>query len=360
MPVSKHVMSFHRLRSIFYFVLLGIFGALLLYVVRPFFYPIFWAAVIAIMFYPVYVWLTHHTKMPSVSSLLSVMIVVATLLVPMVLISVLVVYQTSDLYDTVSQNNFFVTNAQGENRFLSYVEHNAFFAPYLETIRTEWTAYITNVTRSISGFLFNKVTALTGNIIRFAFMTFIMLYTLYYFFKDGKKILDTLAHLSPLGNKYENMLYQRFTSTVRSTLKSTLVIGGIQGTMGGLLFWATGVQGAFVWGVIMVILSIIPAIGSFLVWFPAGLIMIALGNVWQGLTVLIVGTVLISNIDNFLRPKMIEKDIQMHPLLVLFSTLGGLALFEISGFVIGPVVAALFLAVLAIYDQYYKLELKKN
>ncbi|NCO05270.1 MAG: AI-2E family transporter, partial [Candidatus Magasanikbacteria bacterium] len=107
MPVSKHVMSFHRLRSIFYFVLLGIFGALLLYVVRPFFYPIFWAAVIAIMFYPVYVWLTHHTKMPSVSSLLSVMIVVATLLVPMVLISVLVVYQTSDLYDTVSQNNFF-------------------------------------------------------------------------------------------------------------------------------------------------------------------------------------------------------------------------------------------------------------
>jgi len=169
-----------------------------------------------------------------------------------------------------------------------------------------------------------------------------------------------LAHLSPLGNKYENMLYQRFTSTVRSTLKSTLVIGGIQGTMGGLLFWATGVQGAFVWGVIMVILSIIPAIGSFLVWFPAGLIMIALGNVWQGLTVLIVGTVLISNIDNFLRPKMIEKDIQMHPLLVLFSTLGGLALFEISGFVIGPVVAALFLAVLAIYDQYYKLELKKN
>ncbi len=167
-------------------------------------------------------------------------------------------------------------------------------------------------------------------------------------------------HLSPLGDQYEQMLYQRFTSTARATLKGTLIIGGIQGVLGGLLFYFTGVEGAFVWGVIMTILSIIPAVGSFLVWFPAGIIMIATGNIGAGITILLVGAIIISNIDNVLRPPLVGKDTQMHPLFILFSTLGGIMLFGVSGFIIGPVLMALFLAVVSIYDHYYKTELDRN
>ena len=103
--------------------------------------------------------------------------------------------------------------------------------------------------------------------------------------------------------------------------------------MGGILFWITGVEGALIWAIVMTFVAMIPALGSFLVWLPIGLIMLALGNFWQGLTILIVGAVLISNIDNLLRPMLVGRDTQMHPLLILFSTLGGLIIFGISGFV---------------------------
>ncbi|HYE59553.1 MAG TPA: AI-2E family transporter, partial [Candidatus Kapabacteria bacterium] len=201
---------------------------------------------------------------------------------------------------------------------------------------------------------------ITTDSVRFIFMLFLMLYTLYYFLKEGKVLLNRIMHLSPLGHENEEVLYERFTSTARATMKGTFIIGGIQGILGALLFFITGIKGAFVWGVIMTLLSIIPGIGSFIIWFPAGIIQLALGNLWQGLTILLFGTFVISLIDNLLRPPLVGKDIQMHPLIVLFSTLGGLALFGISGFIIGPIIAALFLSVLSIYDFYYKKELNRN
>lgn len=172
-------------------------------------------------------------------------------------------------------------------------------------------------------------------------------------------MLHRLMHLSPLGDKYETMLYDKFTSTTRATLKSTLIVGGIQGFLSGLLFWITGIEGAFVWGVIMVIIAIIPAIGTPVVLVPAAIIMLALGNVWQGIA-LLAGAVIISVLDNLLRPPLVGKDIQMHPLVVFFATLGGLIIFGISGFVIGPIIAALYISIMSIYDHYYKNELSKN
>src|SRR3989338_3429830 len=125
-----------------------------------------------------------------------------------------------------------------------------------------------------------------------------MLYSLYYFFKDGPQILKRIMHLSPLGDTYEALLYDKFTSTARATLKSTLIIGGVQGALGGILFWATGIEGALVWAVIMAVFSIIPAVGPFLVWLPAGIIMLALGNFGSGLAILIGGGVLIRSGHN--------------------------------------------------------------
>ena len=172
-------------------------------------------------------------------------------------------------------------------------------------------------------------------------------------------MLERVMQLSPLGDKYESMLYERFTSTARATLKSTFIIGGIQGFLGGILFWIAGLEGALVWGVIMAVLSIIPAVGPFIVWLPAGIIMLALGNGWEGLAILIGGFV-ISFVDNLLRPPLVGKDTEMHPLVVLFATLGGLLLFDVSGFVIGPILAALFLSVVSIYHYYYRNELQNN
>jgi predicted PurR-regulated permease PerM len=353
MPV-KH-MSFGRIRTLFFFGLIGLLGLVVLYLIRPFAYPIFWAAVVAILFHPVYTWINRHIKIASMSSVITAILVIVVLLLPLTLITILLIQESAQLYQQIISGNYFST----VESVATQLEQTS-LGPIIETAKTEWTTYAATGAKALSAFVLTNVKAITQNSIRFVFLTFIMLYTLYYFLKDGKRILSRIMHLSPLGDTYEAMLYERFTSTARATLKSTLIIGGIQGVVGGILFWLTGVEGVLVWAVIMTVLSIIPAIGSFLVWLPVGVIMLVSGQLWQGITIILVGAIIISNIDNILRPPLIGKDIQMHPLFVLFSTLGGIIIFGVSGFIIGPILMSLFLAVISIYSHYYKHELEHN
>jgi predicted PurR-regulated permease PerM len=231
-------------------------------------------------------------------------------------------------------------------------------APYIDAAGLSQNA--SDIARSVSLFIFNNLRDFTQDVAVFIFKFFVMVYALFYFFKDGPHMLQRLMHLSPLGDNYELMLYERFTSTARATIKGSFIIGGIQGILGGLLFFIAGVQGAFIWGVILALFALIPGIGAFVVWLPIGIFLLATGNIWQGIMVLVVGAFVISLIDNILRPPLVGKDIQMHPVLILFSTLGGIALFGMSGLIIGPIVTALFLAVISIFDYFYQRELLEN
>ncbi|MEK7623818.1 MAG: AI-2E family transporter [Patescibacteria group bacterium] len=355
MPKPSEQTNFSRLRSIFFFGLIALLLVGFLYIIRPFFYPIFWAAIIAILFYPIHKKLRDGLKLPRLSALMTVILALVTIAVPLSVITLLLFQQSAALYESISNGSLYA-NIQTLNR---WIEQTA-FAPYIAGAKEQWTVYAADATRAISIFLFNNIKAITENSIRFVFYLFIMLYTLFYFLKDGGKILRRLQHLSPLLDHHDELLYERFTSTVRATLKGTFIIGGIQATLGGILFWITGIEGALIWGTIMFLLSIIPGFGSFIVWLPAGIILLVLGDIWQGIVILIVGTLVISTIDNLLRPLLVGKDIQMHPLMVLFTTLGGIILFGFPGFIIGPIIAALYLSVMSIYDNYYLHELKHN
>lgn len=351
---SKSSISFERVRGIFFFGILGILSIAMLYIFRPFVYPIFWAAVCAAMFYPMYRKLSKATKRPKTGALMSVFVVILIIFIPLFILSALVVNESSALYEKVSASGSFATPAHVS----TWLEHTP-LAPYLAKIRTEWATYASEATQRISQFIFSSIKSITQNLVTLVIMSGIMLYTLYYFFKDGERMLRRLGHISPLSTQYEDMLYFRFIETVRSTLKSTIIIGGIQGTLGGVLFWITGIEGAFVWGIIMIILAILPAVGTWTVLIPASIIMLAFGNIWQSIVILC-GMIVISLIDNFIRPPLVGRDTQMHPLVIFVSTLGGLIIFGVSGFVIGPVVAALYLSVLTIYDHYYNKELSKE
>lgn len=347
--------TFKTVQSAFFFGLIVVLGLISLYLLRPFSFPIFWAAVIAVIFHPIYRWIEKHLKQSSLSAVISVIVVIVVLFLPLVLISTLLVNESVDLYQKISAGDYIEkVNAMTERL------DSPTLAPIVDKVRNEWSTQAATIAKNVSVFIFNNIKSITQNSIRFTFMFFIMLYTLYYFFKDGKRMLNRIMHLSPLGDHYEQMLYQRFTSMTRATLKGTLIIGGIQGLLGWITFALTGVEAAFIWGVVMTVIAIIPAVGSFLVWFPVGAVMLLTGNIWQGIVILLVGAIIISNIDNLLRPPLIGKETQMHPLLVLFSTLGGIILFGMSGFIIGPVIMALFLAVMSMYDHYYKTELQHN
>ncbi len=196
-------------------------------------------------------------------------------------------------------------------------------------------------------------------IVDFLFLTIVTFFTLYYFLVSGKELVKKIMFLSPLRDSHEKMLIEKFISMSRATIKGTLVIAVIQGTIGAILFAAVGVSSAVVWGLVMMFLSLIPMFGTGLVWLPAGLILLAIGQVWQGFVVLGVGIGIISTIDNFLKPKLVGKDTQMHPLVVFFATLGGISMFGFLGFIIGPIIVALFLTLWEIYEVQFKKQLKK-
>lgn len=351
----KDKLSFAHMRSAFFAFLIVGLGLALLYLFLPFLYPIFWAGILAVLFYPTYQALNRRIKNDSLSAFFVEILIVLVILLPLTFVIALLVNQSLELYQVVTKGQFFSSAGALADRLKDTV-----LGPYIAQAQAQWGEYTSEAAKNISLFLFNELKNITTNSVRLGFYLFLMMYTLYYFFKDGPRMLSRLVHLSPLGDQYEAMLSERVAATVRATLKGSLIIGMVQGAIGAVLFWATGVPGAFVWGVLMTAASLIPGIGAFLVWLPVGIVMIVLGNVWQGVTILVVGALIISLVDNLMRPILVGKGTKMHSLVVLFSTLGGIAAFGLSGVVIGPVIAALFLSVVSMYDHYYRSELGNN
>lgn len=355
MPSTNEKIHFAKIRSIFFFTLIVSLTLGFFYLVWPFAYPLFWAAVLAILFHPFYAWLNKHIKMPSITSAITILLILALVLVPLYYIVIIFIHESQYIFNGV-QTQPIISNVAGATNWLNGTP----LSQYADEFRTQWTSGVSNVLSSIGPFITDNLRDLAGNSLKFIFSIFVMFYALYYLFKDGPAFVNRLLHLSPLGSEYEARLVERFTSTTRATLKGTLIIGSIQGLIGGILFWSTGIQGALIWGVLMAIVSIIPGIGAWIVWLPIGVITLLLGHAAEGIIILAVGALIISLVDNLLRPILVGKDIQMHPLLVFLSTLGGIFLFGISGFVIGPIITALFMSVMNMYDYYYEKELKRN
>jgi predicted PurR-regulated permease PerM len=201
----------------------------------------------------------------------------------------------------------------------------------------------------VSQFFVNGLAAATKGTIGFLFQFFIMLYAMYFFLIDGGQTLVNLASYVPLKNTDVRTILEKFVSVSRATLKGTLVVGVVQGGLAGVAFAVVGIEGAVFWGTVMAVLSIIPAVGSGLVWVPAAIFLAATGKLAAGIGLAVWCLLVVGSIDNLLRPLLVGRDTKMPDLLILLSTLGGLSLFGLVGFVIGPVVAALTLAIWEIY-----------
>jgi predicted PurR-regulated permease PerM len=185
----------------------------------------------------------------------------------------------------------------------------------------------------------------------------IMLFTMFYFFMDGESLVRRIKFLSPLRDDYEDLIISRFLLISRATVLGTVIIGITQGTLGAITLLAFGIKSWLLWGVVMVFLSLIPMVGAWMVLIPAGLFQLATGSIWQGIGILVVSTVVISNIDNFIRPRLVGKEAKLHDLIIFFSSLGGIAAFGVMGFIVGPVIAALFISVLDIYSTEFEQQL---
>ena len=199
--------------------------------------------------------------------------------------------------------------------------------------------------------LTSRAWAIGQNTLDFLVSFFVMLYLLIFFLRDGTRLAAQAAHALPLEPRHTKRLLAQFATVVRATVKGNVVVALVQGTLGGLAFWALGINGALLWGALMALLSLLPAVGAALVWGPVAAYLLSIGAVWQSVAMAAWGVLVIGLVDNVLRPILVGKETRLPDYLVLVSTLGGLAAFGLNGFVIGPVIAAIFLATWEIFVE---------
>jgi predicted PurR-regulated permease PerM len=183
------------------------------------------------------------------------------------------------------------------------------------------------------------------NTLNFVVSLFVMLYLLFFLLRDGDMLAQRIRRAVPLRPEQQHQLFDRFTVVIRATVKGNLVVALAQGALGGLMFWFLGIHAPVLWGVLMAIFSLVPALGATVVWLPVSIYLVVTGRAWAGIGLAAYGALVIGTVDNLLRPILVGKDTKMPDYLVLIATLGGIAAFGINGFVIGPVIAALFITV---------------
>jgi len=326
------------------------------YIIQPFFFAIFWAVLIAGIFFPLYRFLNRKIKNPNICAGVTLLVILLCLIIPLGFLIDMLIMEALDIYQSFNSNNFSWFSSLSE--FLNSLNKNSLFAR-LHIDQAFIMEKFQEALKAATSYVVHHISAFTQNMILVIVKFAVMLYTLFYFLRDGEHLITTIIDNIPMDNKYLRHFIDQFFNTAKASLKFTFIIGGIQGFLGGLVFYITGIEKSFLWGVTMFVLSIVPAIGCSLIWAPAGIIMLFLGNIWQGVTILLFGTVVISSVDNLLRPILLGRDTNMHVLVIFLSTLGGIVAFGPSGFVLGPIVAALFLAGWKLFMELFE-EVKEN
>jgi predicted PurR-regulated permease PerM len=352
-PTSEFLrMGARRFRRAFLLLLVVGISVLFLIMVRQFVMSVFLAAIFAGLSYPLFSWLLEKTRgRANTSSLLTILILLVGVGLP--LAGFLTVVATQAVQVSQGAGAWFESQDAIVQRARSLVER----VPFVDRLLPETEAILAQARSALTStgpLLMGVVSAATRGALNFILQLFVLLYALFFFLVDGRSILRKILYYMPLDPDEEAQLLERFTSVTRATLKGSLLIGVIQGGLAGLAFWIAGVPGSAFWGTVMVVLSIIPAVGSALVWIPAVIYLFVDGQVPQALGLLVWCAVVVGSVDNFLRPQLIGRDARMSDLLILLSTLGGIALFGAVGFIVGPVVAALFVTIWHLYGEAFR------
>jgi predicted PurR-regulated permease PerM len=313
--------------------------------IKPFMGVLMWAAVLVIVFYPVHRRLVQRTGKPSLSALLSCVLVILTILVPVSLVTVAVLNELSGaVYNMQAAINYVLDpNSPVTGRLLRWASN------YIDVERLRSGEYLAQQLGGISGDLAGRTLGVIGGLIGAIVQMFFVIFTMYYLFRDGDRIFETIKNSLPLSDKQALAIMDRAKEVVGASVYGVLAIAVIQGTLGGLAFWALGVPSAIVWGVVMTFLSMIPMLGAFLVWVPAAIYLALTGHYVKAILLVVWGTLVIGMIDNFLRPKLVGGRTRLHELLIFFAVLGGLQVFGVLGIVLGPVVLALAMSLIEVF-----------
>ena len=344
-----------NLRTAFVLFLVVAVTVLFLAVIWPFFKPLLLGALLAGLFHPLYRWITRLVGgRESIGAALTLLVLFVLGLGPVSAFLGIVLQQALTMSDQalpwLNQHLGAATSFNLQDWVMQKSPALAKYVPNQEQLLQQ----VGTAAKTAGTFLVGFASRMTATTAAFLLNLFVMLYAMFFFFRDGNKILERIFYYTPLNDADEARMLTQLSSITRATVKGTLVIGVIQGSLAGIAFWVAGIEGAAFWGTIMTILSIIPGIGSALVWVPAVIALFVTGQYLTATLLAIWCAAVVGTIDNFLRPVLVGRDAKMPDLLILIGTLGGLFLFGPIGFIVGPIVCGLFLTVWDIYGATFR------
>lgn len=339
-------MNNSKLQNRTFLALLVAVSAAFLTILWPFHGAVFWAVVLAILFMPLHRRLL--AKMPkrhNLATLCTLGLCLLLVILPMALISLSLVQEAAQVYERMRSGdlNF---GRYGQQILAALPEWaKRLLAHFHLSSLAEVQDKLSAAAVQASQFLATKAVNIGQNTLGFLVSIGIMLYLLFFLLRDGTSLVARMRDAIPLDEAHKRDLGAKFTTVVRATVKGNIVVAASQGALGGFIFWVLGIQAPVLWGVLMAFLSLLPAVGASLIWMPVALYYFATGASTQGVILTAFGIFVIGLVDNLLRPLLVGKDTKLPDYLVLISTLGGMSLFGLTGFVIGPAIAALFVAV---------------
>ena len=325
-------------------------SAALVVVLLPLYAAIMWGVILALLYTPLYHWLLLKLgSRPTLAALCTMLVVVLIVIIPVTLVMGALAQEASGLYQGLES---------GELNPALYFRHLFDRLPdWVKAVLdrlglVNFNTLQRRVTTAMaqgSQFAATQVFNIGQNTVEFVISLLIAMYLAFFLIRDGNSVMRAIGRVIPLAPTHKKQLWEKFATVVRATVKGNLLVAAIQGALGGLAFWFLGVGGALLWAVVMAALSLLPAIGAALVWVPVALYLLASGAVWQGLSLMAYGVLVIGLVDNLLRPVLVGKDTLMPDYVVMITTVGGMAVFGINGFVLGPLIAAMFIAVWHIF-----------
>ena len=312
---------------------------------------VLWGTVIAILFAPLYRRLSSAMgQRRNLAALTTLTIIVVIVILPLTLVTVSLVREAAGVYTRIQS---------GELNFVRYFQQIYDALPdwavglldrneltNLGAVKERLSAGLLKGTQLLATQAIN----LGQNTFEFLVSLGVMVYLLFFLLRDGDALFHRIRAGIPLRPEHQRALFEKFTVVIRATVKGNIVVALLQGALGGLIFWLLGIHAALLWGVVMAVLSLLPAVGAALVWLPVAVYLLATGAVWQGIVLIAYGLLVIGLVDNVVRPILVGQDTKMPDYVVLISTLGGIAIFGINGFVLGPVIAAMFMAAWDIFS----------
>jgi len=314
------------------------------WVLRPFYGTILWGMVVAILFNPLNLRLRKAMgQRRGLASIATVLLVIVMVILPLILISASLGQQASGVYRMVQS---------GELDFVLYLQRildampswmrellNYFGLTDLASVKDKVTGTLAEASKLIAA----KALGIGLGAFDFALGLGVMLYLLFYLLRDGDGLLIRVKNAVPLEAGQKTLLLNKISLVVRATVKGGIAVAVIQGMLGGLAFWFLDIPAPLLWAVVMAFLSLLPAIGAAIVWGPVALYLLVTGDIWQGLFLIAYGVLVIGLVDNLLRPYLVGQSTKLPDYVVLISTLGGIEVFGLQGFVLGPLIAAMFM-----------------